>query len=503
MHSEHQIPIWFFIGGTLLIYGLIILSTGLYALVDPALDAGVALNWLHAAIWWGALMTIVGLFYCYRFNPWRSKTNGRNIAQLVWLLALGGLSMATADSLWGDGPARAAEPGTVSPTYREVKDYLARHTEVVELTDSDGARVAICPEWQGRVMTSTCGGPSGPSFGFVHREFIDAGKEDLHFNNYGGEDRFWLSPEGGPFSLWFAPGMEQKLDNWFTPPAFNAGAFQLAPGTDASQCRLTRQMKLHNTAGTPLVLTVSRNVRLVDQAELAGKLGAATAKILKEQGVRSVAYETVNTITNDGPPITKEKGLVSIWILSMLNASPKTVIIVPYCSGSKEERGPVVRSDYFGEVPPERLKIMPEAILLAADARYRSKIGVSPKRAKDVLGAIDLQANVLTLAHFTLPEDPAKVDYMNNLWGATRTEPYSGDAVNAYNDGPLAPGKKGLGPFCEIESLSPAAALKTGQSLAHRHCTIHIQADPAVLARIARQVLGVDLEEVRREMAPR
>jgi hypothetical protein len=215
-----------------------------------------------------------------------------------------------------------------------------------------------------------------------------------------------------------------------------------------------------------------------------------------------VAYETVNTITNQGPPMSKEKGLVSVWILSMLNAGPKAVIIVPYRGGSREELGPVVRSDYFGPIPPERLKITPEAVLLAADARYRSKIGVSPRRAKSVLGAVDLEAGVLTLAHFTLPDNPAKADYMNNLWGASQGEPYSGDAVNAYNDGPPAPGKKGLGPFCEIESLSPALPLGAGQPLVHRHCAIHVQAGPAALARIARETLGVDLEKVRREMAP-
>jgi hypothetical protein len=73
MDTEHQIPIWFFIGGTLLIYGLIILGVGLYSLVNPAQGARLVMHWLHADIWWGALMAIVGAFYCFRFNPLRRR----------------------------------------------------------------------------------------------------------------------------------------------------------------------------------------------------------------------------------------------------------------------------------------------------------------------------------------------------------------------------------------------------------------------------------------------
>ena len=43
-------------------------------------------------------------------------------------------------------------------SYREAKEFLDQHTGVVELSDGGGARVAVCPGWQGRVMTSTCGG---------------------------------------------------------------------------------------------------------------------------------------------------------------------------------------------------------------------------------------------------------------------------------------------------------------------------------------------------------
>ena len=133
------------------------------------------------------------------------------------------------------------------------------------------------------------------------------------------------------------------------------------------------------------------------------------------------------------------------------------MIIVPYRPGDEATLGPVVKSDYFGAIPPERLKIIPEAILLRADAQWRSKIGTSQRRARNVLGSIDFEGGVLTLVQFSMPEDPAKAAYMNNMWELPQAHPYRGDVANSYNDGPTGPGKQGMGNFYEIESLSPAA----------------------------------------------
>ncbi len=261
-------------------------------------------------------------------------------------------------------------------------------------------------------------------------------------------------------------------------------------------------MKFQNTSGTQFHLDVSRGVRLLGNSDLKRMLGESAAKKIAAPGVKSVAYETDNRLTNRGADMTREKGLVSIWILGMMNSGPQTVVIVPYKPGSEAELGHVVKSDYFGAVPAERLRTLPEAVLLRADGNYRSKIGISQRRARNVLGSIDFQNNVLTLVHFSMPADPTQELYMNNQWGGPSAEPYKGDVANSYNDGPPAPGKKGLGPFYEIESLSPAKALKTGESLSHQHRTIHIQADPATLADLAKEVLGVELEKVKSTMLP-
>ena len=67
-----MISIWFFIGVLLLIYGILIFGAGIYDLDYPA-EHPVVMADLHAAIWWGALLMILGLFYTLKFKPGRGK----------------------------------------------------------------------------------------------------------------------------------------------------------------------------------------------------------------------------------------------------------------------------------------------------------------------------------------------------------------------------------------------------------------------------------------------
>jgi uncharacterized membrane protein len=70
MESEHQVPIWFFIGALLLVYGVIIFAAGVYGWVfPPPPEARVALWGYHADVWWGMLMTVIGGVYCLKFRP--------------------------------------------------------------------------------------------------------------------------------------------------------------------------------------------------------------------------------------------------------------------------------------------------------------------------------------------------------------------------------------------------------------------------------------------------
>ncbi|HLK21846.1 MAG TPA: hypothetical protein VKT81_23010 [Bryobacteraceae bacterium] len=70
MHRPGMLSIWFFVGVLLLIYGVLILGSGLYGLSHPP---AVVLSELHADIWWGILLIMMGAFYTFRFAPWRNN----------------------------------------------------------------------------------------------------------------------------------------------------------------------------------------------------------------------------------------------------------------------------------------------------------------------------------------------------------------------------------------------------------------------------------------------
>ncbi len=68
MPDKNFISIWFFIGALLSAYGALIMATGLYELISPPAHPVVLAN-LHAGIWWGAVLLVIGLIYAIRFFP--------------------------------------------------------------------------------------------------------------------------------------------------------------------------------------------------------------------------------------------------------------------------------------------------------------------------------------------------------------------------------------------------------------------------------------------------
>lgn len=108
---------------------------------------------------------------------------------------------------------------TAMGTYAYDRAFFAeRGIETLELTSEDGAsRVLVIPAYQGRVMTSSAAGDTGDSYGWINYKFIEKGELNPQFNPVGGEERFWIGPEGGPNSFYFKKGDEQVYANWKVP----------------------------------------------------------------------------------------------------------------------------------------------------------------------------------------------------------------------------------------------------------------------------------------------
>ena len=69
---DREIPIWFFIGISLLVNGILIVGAGIWEIFHPPPNP-VVLFHLHANVWWGAVLLLLGIVYCVRFAPTRQS----------------------------------------------------------------------------------------------------------------------------------------------------------------------------------------------------------------------------------------------------------------------------------------------------------------------------------------------------------------------------------------------------------------------------------------------
>jgi hypothetical protein len=362
--------------------------------------------------------------------------------------------------------------------------FLQKHDSVIVLkSDNGNAQIIVSPKYQAKVFTSTAEGTGGQSFGWVNYKAF-AAHVDPHINAYGGENRLWLGPEGGKFSLFFKPAARMDFENWKTPAAFDTEAW-LVISEDPRSVNMSKEMNLVNYQGTDLTLTINRNIKILDRQEVINKLDFTIS-----DSVKAVGYETENILINKGSrEWTDETGMPCIWILDMFNPSGQTSIIIPYMGDSLPKPA---TTDYFGEIPSNRIKYADSILFFKADGKNRGKLGIHPSRAKAIAGSYDAEKKVLTIILFDVDNNGK---YLNQEWNTVKP-PFSGDAVNAYNDGPLASGGQ-LGPFYELESVSPAAFLKPKGSLIHHHSVFHFTGSETGLNAIAERKLGVSLEKIK------
>lgn len=390
-----------------------------------------------------------------------------------------------------------AVAANTSPTFGEDLAFLKKNTDILVLeVPGTGARVAVAPAWQGRVMTSTEGGDSGASLGWIHRKNIVKGikpegertGDAKHIHIFGGEERFWLGPEGGQYALFFPPApATYDFKNWKTPALLDTEPFNVV-SANSRQIKFSKDAEIPNRAGTKLKMHIDRTVEILPAKSVEKILGTKIP-----EGVSLVAYRTKNSVTNtSAEPWTKDKGLISIWLLGMFKHGPNVTVVAPLKHGA----GPAVNTDYFGAVGNDRLVTTDKAVFFKADGDYRSKIGIPPGRTTGIAAGYDPDRGILTVVRTVPPAKAASLPYVRSQW-QDHKEPYAGDLINVYNDGPSAPGKAALGPFYELETSSPAKPLKPAKKLNHTQETMHFRGTPEKLDSIAQKLLGLSLKEIQ------
>lgn len=386
--------------------------------------------------------------------------------------------------------AATDNPGaeSVAPrSFSAERDFLEKYTEIIALMapDGSGGQVLVAPRFQGRVMISTVDPDANVGIGWINRELIASGRRQPQINYVGGEERLWIGPEGGKYSVFVPHGKSYKPANYQTPALIDIDAFEVTK-KDASSIVLSREGSLTNYSGTRFDVRIERSIEVLDRTRMAAHLGVAHLGHLK-----IIGYQTTNRLINRGGQAwRKETGLLSLWLLGAYSASPTSVVVLPYRRSASSHP---VNTSYSGWPPPGHLKVGSTAAFFRGDAAASAKIGLSSAVALDSLGAFDPATGVLTIVQYEKPSGAQ--DYVNSLW-RLQARPYEGDAVNAYNDGPPAPGVAQLGRFFELETSSPAAALTPGASIEHVQRTFHLQGNRAELDEIAKRMLHASLNEI-------
>jgi len=166
--------------------------------------------------------------------------------------------------------------------------------QVVELSNRKGAKVLLSADYQGRVMTSSAMGDSGTSFGWLNYDLISSGEKKKQFNPVGGEERFWLGPEGGQYALYFQKGDSFSIQHWQVPAIIDTVSYDLLHA-DSSVAVFSKKAELTNYAGTRFSIEITREVSLLDKEGLDQKLN-----MIIPHGIKYVAYLSDNTIKNTG-----------------------------------------------------------------------------------------------------------------------------------------------------------------------------------------------------------
>ena len=180
-------------------------------------------------------------------------------------------------------------------------DFLKKYLHPVVLSSTDEKQqLIISPEYQGRIMTSTANGLHGKSFGWLNYDLISSGKFQKNLNAFGGEDRFWLGPEGGQFGLFFKNGSTFNFENCQTPKVIDSKPFELT-NQNSSSAEFFKKALLINYSNTEFTISIKRKINLLSRNKIAELLNLDF-----DEHVNLIGFESENTISNLGDDWKKD-----------------------------------------------------------------------------------------------------------------------------------------------------------------------------------------------------
>ena len=337
-------------------------------------------------------------------------------------------------------------------SYHDALNYLAERTSVVELYDRLGGRVAVCPEWNGRILTSTFGGLEGNSFGCINTQAIDTGDSE----NFGGEDQWTISPLAISFAV---------------------------ESTKENNVVLRRTLRMADANGKPAEFYLMRSISLLGRQKIGTLFGDTVADALKQDDVSVVAFRSKNTV------MSQEKACLASRQRGMFNAYPHTFIIISTPPEGFLTEPLQVDIDYLGGAPHGRIRRLlsgdsSRAQLIRADGHGWCQATIPFSAAPPIFGAVELRFGVLTLLMFDVPDGMAKDE----------------DVIRICNHGRPQRDRWGWATYYEINSFSATREFLPGSSLSLFQYVLHISADNEILDRIVREIFDVSLKEFPKDV---
>lgn len=372
-------------------------------------------------------------------------------------------------------------------------------SEPVVLTGADPQKwVVVCPKLVGRVICTSFAGANGETRAFVNpaqleKGFCYRGKGGGkgEWNNFGGIERIWFTPEGGKFGFSFPPGEIQNLDNYVIPPAMQEQPYRVVgKSEDGKSVTFTAPIAMTNYQGHEVKLSIRRQITVLEDCPFAVGLG---------QNVQCVGFESKTWATNAGEKVlTRDTTPLGLWTLGIYHSGPHTVVLLPCRRGSEAELGPPVTSEYFRlfqlhGMPAHQWAVKDGCVMVKADGRLQTKLEMLRTRALGRLGSLDLDTLSMDIVDFQIyPELPYPASYPLPYHG----DPLDGGVLSTYmNEG--EPGNAERPAIHELEVCSPLLELAPGEQFCHTSRAYQLHAGEAAIEQICQRFFNTNLKELR------